>query len=289
MNRTREPQQILASRPTVDGAGVRLRRSVGHDRGLIPRFDPFLLLDDIHASDPDDYLAGFPWHPHRGIETVTYVLRGEVAHGDSLGNQGVIGSGDVQWMTAGSGIVHQEMPRRFPGVMRGLQLWVNLPASHKMMPPRYRSVTAASVPECRLDGGAVVRVIAGRCNGCEGPVAEIVRKPEYLDVEVPPGGEFTHATVPGHTVLAYTLEGEGLFGPGSSRETPADHVVLYGPGDLVTVRGGAGGVRFLLLAGAPLGEPVAWRGPIVMNTEEELDLAFREYRNGTFLKSSPHP
>jgi redox-sensitive bicupin YhaK (pirin superfamily) len=289
VSRPRDPALIFPSQPTREGAGVHLRRGVGHDRSLIARFDPFLLLDDIHSTRPEDYLAGFPWHPHRGIETVTYVLAGEVEHGDSIGNRGAIGSGDVQWMTAGSGIVHQEMPRAWDGDMRGLQLWVNLPASHKMMAPRYRDVPAATIPTCDLAGGAVVKVVAGSVGGCEGPVADIVRGPTYLDVTVPAGGAFAHSTPPGHTVFAYLLEGAGAFAPGDERVVAADHVVLYGPGDAVEVRPGGGGVRFLLFSGEPLGEPVAWRGPIVMNTEAELELAFREYRDGTFIKEGRHP
>ncbi|HSH70593.1 MAG TPA: pirin family protein [Deferrisomatales bacterium] len=286
---TRRPELIFPSEPTLEGAGVHLRRGVGHDRRLIERFDPFLLLDDIHSTNPENYLAGFPWHPHRGIETVTYVLRGKVDHGDSLGNRGAIGSGDVQWMTAGSGIVHQEMPQRWDGDMRGLQLWVNLPASHKMMSPRYRDVAAATIPECPMAEGATVKVIAGRVNGCEGPVTDIVRGPTYLDVTVSPGGAFTHPTVPSHTVFAYVLEGSAGFAPGDPRRVAADHVVLLGAGAAVEVVPGGGGVRFLLFSGEPLGEPVAWRGPIVMNTEEELDRAFREYRDGTFIKEGRHP
>ncbi len=221
---------------------------------------------------------------------MTYVLRGEVDHGDSIGNRGAIGAGDVQWMTAGSGIIHQEMPQPFPGDMRGLQLWVNLPASHKMMSPLYRDVPAATIPQCEIAGSATVRVIAGRCGDCEGPVADIVRSPEYLDVTVSPRGAFSHPTAPTHTVFAYVLEGEGRFGlEDTAGDVPRDHVVLWGTGDSVTVRGGEAGVRFLLFAGEPLGEPVAWRGPIVMNTEEELELAFREYRAGTFIKEGRQP
>ena len=289
MNRVREPELIFPSQPTMEGAGVRLRRGVGHDRSLLKRFDPFLLLDDIHSTDPEDYLAGFPWHPHRGIETVTYVIRGEVDHGDSIGNSGAIGSGDVQWMTAGSGIVHQEMPQRISGDMRGLQLWVNLPASHKMMSPRYRDVPAGTIPECKLDDGTTVKVVAGRVNGCEGPVADIVRGPEYLDVAVPAGCTFTHPTVGSHTVFSYVLEGDGQFGTDAPSPAEANHVLLYGPGESVSIQGGADGVRFLLFTGEPLREPVAWQGPIVMNTEEELKLAFREYREGTFIKEGKHP
>ena len=289
MTQYRNPALIFPSQPTREGAGVHLRRGVGHDRHLIELFDPFLLLDDIHSTNPEDYLAGFPWHPHRGIETVTYVLRGEVDHGDSLGNRGAIGSGDVQWMTAGSGIVHQEMPQRWDGDLRGLQLWVNLPASHKMMSPRYRDVGADTIPSCRLDGEAEVKVIAGRCNGCEGPVTDLVRSPEVLDVTVPAAGSFTHPAVASHTVFAYVLEGAATFAPGDPRTVTADHVVLFGAGDSVEAAPGEDGVRFLLFCGEPLREPVAWRGPIVMNTEAELDQAFREYREGTFIKEGRHP
>jgi redox-sensitive bicupin YhaK (pirin superfamily) len=285
----RGPELIFSSQPTLEGAGVRLRRGVGHDRNLIARFDPFLLLDDIHSTNPEDYLPGFPWHPHRGIETVTYVIRGEVDHGDSIGNRGAIGSGDVQWMTAGSGIIHQEMPQRFAGDMRGLQLWVNLPASRKMMSPRYRDVPASTLPECTLEGGATVKVVAGRINGCEGPVKDIVRSPEYLDVSVAAGGRFSHATSETHNVFAYVLEGEGSFESMGSRTVGADHVVLFGPGNSIFAAGMDKGVRFLLFAGEPLREPVAWRGPIVMNTEGELEIAFREYQEGTFIKEGKHP
>jgi len=289
MTSRRSVATVFPSRPTLEGAGVHLRRGVGHDRAHIPRFDPFLLLDDIHSTHPADYLPGFPWHPHRGIETVTYVLRGEVDHGDSIGNRGAIGSGDVQWMTAGSGIVHQEMPQRTAGDFRGLQLWVNLPASHKMTSPRYRDVQAATIPECPLPGGGSVKVVAGRYNGCEGPVTDIVRGPTYLDVTLPPGSPLSHATDPTHTVFAYVLEGGGAFEAGGPRIVSEDHVVLFGQGDRLDVIAGTDGLRVLVFSGEPLNEPVAWRGPIVMNTEAELDLAFREYQEGTFLKEGRHP
>ncbi len=289
MTERRSVAAVFPSRPTLEGAGVRLRRAVGHDRAHVSAFDPFLLLDDIHSTHPEDYLAGFPWHPHRGIETVTYVLRGEVDHGDSIGNRGAIGTGDVQWMTAGSGIVHQEMPQRTAGDFRGLQLWVNLPASRKMTPPRYRDVPAAAVPACPLPGGGEVKVVAGRYGGCQGPVTDIVRGSTYLDVTLPAGGNLAHPTDPRHTVFAYVLEGAGAFAATGSLASSADHVVLFGAGDSVVVNAGGDGLRFLLFSGEPLNEPVAWRGPIVMNTEEELDLAFREYREGTFLKEGRHP
>jgi len=282
MNSVRDVIEILPAKPTREGAGVRLKRAVGYDQ--VPRFDPFLLLDDIHSADPRDYVAGFPWHPHRGIETVTYVVKGLVEHGDSIGNRGTIGSGDVQWMTAGSGIVHQEMPQARRGDWRGLQLWVNLPASHKMMPPRYRDVLRDSIPEVEGDPGATVKVIAGRYRGTVGPVHDIVRPPEYLDVSVSPGAEFRHGIDSGHTAFAYMLGGAGAFGPGDGTEVEGDRVVRFGAEGKVVARAGARGLRFLLVSGEPLNEPVAWRGPIVMNTEEELDQAFREYREGTFLR-----
>lgn len=263
-----------------EGAGVLLHRAVGF--GDEYEFDPFLLLDDIHSADPADYTPGFPWHPHRGIETVTYVLNGSVEHGDSMGNEGVIASGDIQWMTAGSGVVHQEMPKITPGVFRGLQLWVNLPASGKMTPPRYRSIEAASVPSAPLEGGGEVKIIAGNYAGLEGPAREIVRRPVYLDVILPPGGSFFHDAPPGHTVFAYVLYGSGTMG-GS---WPVSHanVVLFGKEGRVEVSASDGGMRFLLFSGEPLKEPIAWRGPIVMNTEAELLTAFDELERGSFLK-----
>ena len=279
MTAIREVKKLYTSRPTREGAGVRLKRAVGW--GDPHEFDPFLLLDDIHSEDSADYAAGFPWHPHRGIETVTYVLDGVVEHGDSIGNQGAIRSGDVQWMTAGSGIIHQEMPQPMRGDFRGLQLWVNLPSSHKMMGPRYRGIEAAEIPACRLADGAVVRVVAGRFGECQGPAGELIREPVYLDVTLPAGREFRHGLPPNHTVFAYVLTGSGSMGRGG---VSAENVILLGPGEETDTRAGDGGLRFLLFSGEPLREPIAWRGPIVMNTEEELDLAFHEYRNGTFIK-----
>lgn len=278
----REVARQHRSRPTLEGAGVHLKRAIGW--GDPYEFDPFLLLDDIHSSKPEDYTAGFPWHPHRGIETVTYVLDGVVEHGDSIGNRGAIRSGDVQWMTAGSGIVHQEMPQAMRGDFRGLQLWVNLPRSHKMMGPRYRGIEAAEIPACRLPNGTVVKVVAGRFGEYEGPAGDLVREPVYLDVTLPAGCEFTHAVPAHHTCFAYVLEGAGTLGAESA--VSAETVALLGPGEAVVARAGAErGLRFLLFSGEPLAEPIAWRGPIVMNTQEELDVAFREYRDGTFLKT----
>ncbi len=288
------------SRPTIEGAGVHLRRAFGYDQ--VPQLDPFLLLDDFRSDDPSKFLPGFPWHPHRGIETITYVLEGNVEHGDSMGNKGNILPGDVQWMTAGSGIIHQEMPKGDARKhMGGFQLWANLPASHKMMDPRYREIKSSRIPEAILPGGVRARVICGRLDGVEGPAKDIVTDPEYLDVSVPAGGTFEHGVKPGHTVLAYVIEGEGYFDPGRdayAREAASRNwfdierncrcgegtLVLYGNGDAVRVISEEVPVRFLLVSGKPIGEPVAWYGPIVMNTREELKVAFEEYSNGTFIK-----
>jgi len=282
MGEVRRIEKVWKSKPTIEGAGVRLKRAFGFDE--VPQLDPFLLLDDFRSNNPTDYLRGFPWHPHRGIETITYILAGDAEHGDSLGNRGVISSGDVQWMTAGSGIIHQEMPKGDPeGRMWGFQLWANLPAIHKMMDPRYQEIKRSDIPEVTTAGGATVRVICGQVDGVRGPVREIVTDPEYLDVSLPPGATFTHSVKAGHTVFAYVFEGEGYFDPGrdpATRET----VVLYGPGDTVEVSTEEQPVRFLLVAGRPLKEPVAWHGPIVMNTQEELRVALREYEQGTFVK-----
>jgi len=271
----------------MEGAGVSLKRAFGNAE--VPTLDPFLLLDDIHSLDPGDYTAGFPWHPHRGIETVTYVLHGDVEHGDSIGNRGAIGDGDVQWMTAGSGIVHQEMPQPTVGDMRGLQLWVNLPASMKMMDPRYRDIKAETIPVVTPETGIRVRVIAGNYGGRVGPMDDLVQSPGYLDISLSPGTKFEHSFVPDHTVFAYTLEGSGYFAPEPENPVDAEHIVLYGPGGHVAIRAGEAGLRFLLISGQPIGEPVAWRGPIVMNTQEELHEAFREYRDGTFIKVGQEP
>jgi len=263
---------------------VHLRRAFGHAEA--PVFDPFLLLDDFRSSQPDHYRKGFPWHPHRGIETITYMLDGSVAHGDSLGNAGTIGPGDVQWMTAGSGIVHQEMPRGDPaGRMGGFQLWANLPASHKMMAPRYQEIPSARIPEAVLDGGSRMRVICGKVERIQGPVTGIVTDPQYLDIDMPPNARLEHAVDRGYTVLAYVVDGRGGFGGGlPMAELPSGSLVAFGDGDRVAAVAAEAGFRFLLICGRPINEPVAWRGPIVMNTAEELDLAFREYRQGTFIK-----
>ncbi|QYZ78344.1 pirin family protein [Methanofollis formosanus] len=289
MTRRREVVRVLDALKTVEGAGVRLHRAFGARE--VPLFDPFLMLDDFRADRPEDYLAGFPWHPHRGIETVTSMLAGRVEHGDSIGNAGTIGAGDVQWMTAGSGIVHQEMPMPVDGAMGGFQLWVNLPRAQKMMAPRYREVRAAEIPVVSPAPGVTVRVIAGECAGAVGPVQGIVVDPVYLDVAVEPGAEFVHPVEEGYTVFAYVVDGAGRFDDGAGRfddgaggEAHNRQVVLYGDGDEVTVRARDLPLRFLFLSGRPIREPVAWGGPIVMNTEEEVREALREYRQGTFVK-----
>jgi len=300
MTTIRKIRKVLKSKPTIEGAGVHLKRAFGFSE--VPQFDPFLMLDDFRSDKPGHYLKGFPWHPHRGIETITYVLTGDVEHGDSLGNKGVIRSGDVQWMTAGSGIIHQEMPKGDArGKMYGFQLWANLPAREKMMKPRYRDVKSGQIPEVKLPGGATIKVIAGEAAGIKGPVRDIVSDPEYLDVTLPANAEFRHPTRRGHTVFAYIIAGQGYFcrekkpftyeAEGTNyfdmQRTPFGDdgtLVMLDDGDEVQVFTEAQSVRFLLISGKPIGEPVAWYGPIVMNTQEELQVAFEEYKNGTFIK-----
>ncbi len=283
MSSIRKIKRISKSIPTIEGAGVRLKRAFGNND--VPLLDPFLLLDDFHSDDPDDYIQGFPWHPHRGIETITYVLDGDVEHGDSMGNKGDISSGDVQWMTAGSGIIHQEMPKGTSnGVMWGFQLWANLPASQKMIDPRYRDVTKEIIPEVTLVNGVKIKIIAGNAQGTEGPVRDIVIDPEYLDITVPPETVFSHDTKKGHTVVAYTVDGYAFFDSEKQRLLDKENLVIYEDGDSVHITSTDEPVRFLLISGKPLNEPVAWHGPIVMNTNEELEQAFEEYRSGTFIK-----
>jgi redox-sensitive bicupin YhaK (pirin superfamily) len=300
MTKSRMIRKVLKSKPTLEGAGVHLKRVFGYSQ--VPQFDPFLMLDDFRSDNPAHYIKGFPWHPHRGIETITYVLKGDVEHGDSMGNKGVISSGDVQWMTAGSGIIHQEMPKGdSQGRMYGFQLWANLPRLQKMMDPRYRDVKNRQIPEVVLANGTKIRVICGRVKDQEGPVRDIVIDPEYIDVTVPAGSEFIHPTKRGHTVFAYVIEGKGYFcqekNPFSYEvETTQyldlqrdpfvrnENLVLFDKGDQVLVTTEKEAVRFLLISGKPIGEPVAWYGPIVMNTEEELRIAFAEYEAGTFIK-----
>ncbi len=287
MNEFRKVVSILESKPTMEGAGVRLKRAFGYPE--VPRLDPFLLLDNFGSNNPDDYMTGFPWHPHRGIKTVTYMIRGKVEHGDSIGNSGVIETGDVQWMTAGSGIVHQEMPKRIEGQMKGFQLWVNLPATMKMMDPRYQGVNADEIPEVIVKEGVKVKVICGEIKGMDGlvkgPVRDIVVDPEYLDVSLEDDTEFEHHVKSGYRVFAYVMEGSGVFDHvDGGRVVEQDHLVIFDEEGKVMIRSGEAGVRFLLVSGKPINEPVAWYGPIVMNTNEELNIAFREYREGKFIK-----
>jgi len=288
---------VWKSKPTLEGAGVHLRRAFGYEE--VPKLDPFLLLDAFKSENPEDYKAGFPWHPHRGIETITYVLDGEVEHRDSLGNGGLISSGDVQWMTAGGGIVHQEMPKGDRGgQMWGFQLWANLPAKDKLMDPRYQEIKQPEIPTVKTADGATIRIISGELGGVRGPVRHIVSDPEFLDVSLPAGKSFTHNVAQGHTVFAYVIEGKGTFGDPleqrnrmnpnqeKSYHCESDTLVLYGKGDTIRINTDSDPTRFLLVSGRPLGEAVAWRGPIVMNTQDELITAFEEYRRGTFLN---HP
>jgi redox-sensitive bicupin YhaK (pirin superfamily) len=283
MREARAIKSVTKSQPTLEGAGVHLHRAIGF--GPPELYDPFLLLDDFRSDRPEEYLKGFPWHPHRGLETITYVLRGEVEHGDSLGHRDVITPGDVQWMSAGSGIIHQEMPRgEADGAMYGFQLWANLPAANKMSEPRYRGLKSSEIPIVTDAEGAAVRVIAGKVLGVTGPVRDVATKPEYLDVTLPAGKTFTHPTPRGHTVIAYVIGGQGVFSPDSKHVIGDRHLVAFGDGEAVTVSAGAGEVRFLLISGKPIGEPIAWAGPIVMNTEDELRVAFEELDRGTFVK-----
>jgi len=268
--------------PTLEGAGVRLRRSFSNRE--VPLFDPFLLLDRFGSANPDDYLAGFPWHPHRGIETVTYVLDGEVEHGDTLGNSGVIGAGDVQWMNSGSGIIHQEMPRRSERAMSGFQLWVNLPATQKMSVPAYRGLTRAEFPEVTTDSGTRVKVVAGTLAGVEGPVKGIAVDPTYLDVTVPAGSSFEQTPPPGYTAFAHAISGNVRFDGADPTPVAAGETALFGPGGPVRAHALDADARFLLVSGRPLHEPVAWYGPIVMNTRDELLQAMREIQGGDFVK-----
>ena len=306
----RPVKRVIQAQPTIEGAGVRLRRAFGF--GNTTDFDPFLLLDDFRNENPNDYLAGFPWHPHRGIETITYVLAGTVSHGDSLGNSGTLGAGDVQWMTAGRGILHQEMPKGdAKGRMHGFQLWANLPSSLKMTTPRYQDVSSGDIPEVTDDDGTRVRVVCGNFWGKSGPVDGIAADPRYLDVWVPPGQRKTLPVETSRHAFAYVFEGTGTFRDASQPvavrtdvvesiedptlgetgpprrafgETGNRSLVLFDTGDEVTVQAGDAGIRFLLVSGQPLQEPVAWRGPIVMNTDEELRQAYAELCHGTFIK-----
>jgi hypothetical protein len=290
----------VRAQPHVEGAGVKLQRAFGF--GDTTEFDPFLLLDDFRNDHPNDYTAGFPWHPHRGIETITYVLAGNVEHGDSLGNRGNLGAGDVQWMTAGSGIMHQEMPQGDPaGRMHGFQLWANLPASLKMTRPRYQDIPSQTIPEVVDDDGTKARIICGEFWGKTGPVEGVAADPRYVDISVPPGQRKRLAVETSRHAFAYVFAGSGTFRDASeprgvlteatdgseavTRELTGNRsLVLFDRGDEIVVQAGDEGIRFLLVSGKPIEEPVAWYGPIVMNTKNELQTALSELRDGTFIK-----
>jgi redox-sensitive bicupin YhaK (pirin superfamily) len=296
----RPVRRVVDTQPHTEGAGVKLQRAFGF--GDTNEFDPFLLFDDFRNDNPDDYRAGFPWHPHRGIETITYVLAGHVDHGDSLGNRGSLGAGDVQWMTAGSGIMHQEMPQGDAhGRMHGFQLWANLPASLKMTAPRYQDISSHDIPEVVDDDGTRVRVIVGDFWGKQGPVEGVAADPQYIDVSVPPGGQKRLAVETSRHAFAYVFAGSGTFRDASAprgvltepvdgtegvrrEESGNRSLVLFDRGDEVVVQAGDEGIRFLLVSGKPIEEPVAWYGPIVMNTQEQLQRAVAELRAGTFIK-----
>ena len=296
----RAVKQILETKPTIEGAGVKLQRAFGF--GKTKEFDPFLLLDDFRNENPADYLAGFPWHPHRGIETITYVLAGEVAHGDSLGNKGKMTAGDVQWMTAGSGILHQEMPKGdAAGRMHGFQLWANLPASLKMTDPRYQDIPSTAIPEVTEDDGTKARIISGEFWGRRGPVEGVAADPSYVDISVPPGKLRRIKIDVTRNAFAYVFAGSGTFRDASNPQAvltesavdpnaPAKYdaknhsLVLFDRGDEIVVQAGPEGIRFLLVSGKPLEEPVAWYGPIVMNTQAELNQAMRELQDGSFIR-----
>jgi quercetin 2,3-dioxygenase len=293
-------RQIIQTKPTMEGAGVKLQRAFGF--GKTKDFDPFLLLDDFRNDNPEDYLAGFPWHPHRGIETITYVLAGSVEHGDSLGNKGKMTAGDVQWMTAGSGILHQEMPKGdTQGRMHGFQLWANLPSSLKMTDPRYQDIPSSAIPEVADDDGTRVRIVCGEFWGKKGPVEGVAADPQYLDIFVPPGRQKRLKVETTRNAFAYVFAGSGTFRDGSNpravlteqtARTDAPPVydasnhslVLFDRGDELSVQAGPEGIRFLLVSGKPIEEPVAWYGPIVMNTQEQLRQAVAELNDGTFIK-----
>lgn len=282
--RPRGVRRIVEPETVLEGAGVKLKRSIA-GRSL-DYVDPFLLFDHFGSDNPADYLAGFPMHPHRGIETVTYMLAGVVDHRDSIGNAGSIGAGDVQWMTAGRGILHEEMPRSRDGRMEGFQLWVNLPAREKMTPPRYQEIASGQIPEIERDDGVKIRVIAGTIDGIRGPVTEIVADPTYLDICIPGGVSFAHPIEQGHSAFAYVFEGEGIFGlPGEGEDVPVGHprLVVFGDGDYAEVRAVGQPVRFLLASGKPSHEPIVRYGPFVMNTWEEIQQTLRDLRDGTFV------
>jgi len=285
-NQPRDVIDIIKPHTVMEGAGVRLKRSIA--TASLDHLDPFLLFDHFGSDNSEDYIKGFPMHPHRGIETVTYMINGNVNHKDSMGNAGSIGSGDIQWMTAGGGIMHEEMPQPATGRMVGFQLWVNLPASLKMTTPRYQDVTSDQIPEVAREDGVKIKVIAGEVDGVRGAVSEIYADPVYLDVAIPANGSFSHFVEKGHAVFAYVFEGRGYFGAAekiSENLVSQPGLVVFGNGDYIQAGAADESVRFLLVSGKPLNEPIARYGPFVMNTQEEIQQALEDLRNGTFVKN----
>ena len=284
-NKIRKVIQLIEPQSVIEGAGVKLIRSIA--TGTLDHLDPFLLFDHFGSKDPADYIKGFPMHPHRGIETVTYMISGHVNHKDSIGNSGSITDGDVQWMTSGRGIMHEEMPQPHEDELVGFQLWVNLPARLKMTSPRYQNITSDQIPEIQYEDGVKIRVIAGTVDGVQGPVKEILAEPTYLDISIPPNRAFSQSIVRDHAVFAYFFEGEGIVEAGddaASKPIPHPRLIVFGNGDRVTVRAADPGLRFLLVSGKPLNEPIARWGPFVMNTREEIEQTLEEIKNGTFIK-----
>ena len=282
MNKPRTIHTSFTSKATLEGAGVRLKRAFAHNE--VNLLDPFLLLDEFHSDLPKDYIAGFPPHPHRGIETVTYMLRGCMEHRDSLGNVGIIQEEEIQWMTAGKGIVHSEMPAQTDGLLWGFQLWVNLPSKHKMMLPRYQDITKDKIPKLQTNSGIEIRVLAGKVDGVKGPVKNIIADPQYLDIYLPPNTSYKHLVKENYTVFAYVIGGSGYFDHRKNSTYSKGKVIVFNKGNIINISTDNEMVRFLLISGKPIHEPIVWYGPIVMNTRDEIETAFQEYRNGTFLK-----
>ncbi|MBN1997578.1 pirin family protein [candidate division KSB1 bacterium] len=293
MDKIRKIKSVFKAQPVREGAGVNLKRVFGYYQ--VPQLDPFLLMDDFHSLNPQDYIAGFPWHPHRGIETISYILHGQVEHGDSLGNKGVITAGDVQWMTAGNGIIHQEMPKGDKNkLLWGFQVWANLPAKQKMKTPRYQEIRKNQIPVLKQDSGVVIKILCGRFNDITGPVQDIVTDPDMFDISIPPKTLFVHPTKPEHTVFVYIYQGAAQFpvltdagNTLNNKSICAENAVLFSPGHAIKTQAGENGAHMLLLAGNPINEPVAWAGPIVMNTKEEIRTAFEELEQKIFIKHKP--
>ncbi|MHA2028607.1 MAG: pirin family protein [Candidatus Kariarchaeaceae archaeon] len=278
----RKIRYFAESVPAIEGAGVHLKRAFGNLQGV--NLDPFLLLDNFHSDDPTDYSAGFPWHPHRGMETVTYMIAGKMRHEDSLGNKGDIKGGEIQWMTSGSGIIHQEMPQQKDGLIQGFQLWVNLPKTNKMMQPRYQDIKHHEIPEYKVDNDVKIRILAGEYDSKLGPVQDVISNPTYLDVTVNQETQFNYQVEKNNTIIIYTVEGNAFFDRDKQHLVNENHLVVYGPGDEINIETDNELSRFLLMSGKPIREPVAWYGPMVMNTKQEIIDAFEEFQAGTFIK-----